>query len=290
MVRELPIDWADPEAHQHKRALSGLEKATVLSTAGQAMIFPGSPETEVEELVAVGFDSHHIHCVERVEDLADALYEHYYDRAPVHYETGRDFLDNARSRFGYVHLDFMGHLDMEEIATLEALANKLDPVARVRVSVLGPHRQSEAQATYLEDWYRWLVGDVLAHVGGVFADDAAQLAADLATRRNDPTVVITALALFRFVFGADVASWVDACTRTGMVRLPPVAGTHRLTNVRRYCYHEPLTPNLLMFTTWFDAVPLGPVGEPDWAMREFLQILHQVRLPVPYAMNPQLMI
>lgn len=131
------IPWHNEELYPVKRALSQYEKSSLLDAhlRHRALILPGSPGTEVEELIKVGFGPRQIIALERDPTLARALFTHYVDEVQVIQSELYDAIPFLRGTYSYVHLDFCGMLNDHEIACIERIRRVVASEARLRVTL-----------------------------------------------------------------------------------------------------------------------------------------------------------
>lgn len=282
-------NWGDPERRYIKRRLSVYEKQTVINRDGRALIFPGSPHTEVEELVEVGFNIGDVHGIERDQTVADHLYDHYLDTAHIHWIEADEFITKAQGPFSYVHLDFCNYFDRTALSCVEGLTNKLEWVARVRLS-LYRSRKGEIQQGFEELLHRKVLDGLLrmAAQDDHFASDARETMT-LAADSRDVTRAITAVMLLNYTFGLQALNFADLVTADTDYPLPPVRGTHRINNVRRFQYHEPQSKHA-MATIWADLMPLRGQAQmlsEDWRRREIVHVLECCRNPATEYGNPE---
>lgn len=129
--------WHSQELYPVKRALSRYEKSSLseLHRLHRALILPASMGTEVEELIEVGFDPRQIIAVERDPELARELFSHYVDDVQVILAELRHVIPHLRGKYSYVHLDFCGMLNDDELFCIESLRRVVASHARLRVTL-----------------------------------------------------------------------------------------------------------------------------------------------------------
>lgn len=238
--------WAETDLHFAKRNLSVREKQTIPETSGKALVLPGAINTEIEELVEVGFDPCLIYGIEVDPLVAEILYDHYYDQSPIHLEEVGDFLSRATSKFCYIHLDYCGQITESTIDSMEKAMGSLDPIARLRVSVFGSRRTKTTKRFESEIIDATLL-NILDHIGG--AEDLREhLASGL--KEPDPACVVAMVAFVNHVIGL---SWHGLCDQlTTNDDLLIARGTHQVSDVRRYRY---TSDSNVMYTMWIDFIP-----------------------------------
>lgn len=284
-------NWADTDLHQVKRSLSAYEKRSLTGTplvTGRAVVLPGAPNTEIEELLTVGFDPCRIYGVEEVPDIAESLYEHYYDAVNIHWDNVTTFLTRSRGLFSYIHLDFCGHFLDEELAAFETAFTRVEPHARVRLSLYRSRKMDE-QRQREQLLFDKCVESLLSVIDERYPV-AQELLRELKHAGDDISIVVTALALLNATFGIRAYNYTDEVTSLGRSVLPDSLGTHRINSVRRFTYNEAHTASQ-MVTLWFDLVPLYPSvvsSSEDWKKQEILQVLGMVQYPPTPYNNPAL--
>lgn len=281
-------EWADRYLRGVKRDLSRYEKETAVPSSGaKAMIMPSCPNTEVEELIAVGYRPEQIFCVEREQTLADALLEHYWDSVHVHWDEVGHFLERAVGPFSYLHLDYCGHLLHDELAGIEAAHMKLAAYARLRVSLLRVRQRDTTR-----DYEHLLAENILVRLAAVCQSrDRYESRWDTyldALIDGDTTQIVLGIWLLNHLFGLGVWEYADRCTVQGDY-LPEVNGTHILTNIRRFTYNE-VGGRSPMYTVWCDAAPLRTdvSNDPQWVVDEVARVFHAMAQPILSFSNPDL--
>lgn len=285
--------WNSTILHGVKRELSKFEKDSLPTHHGHALILPGVPGTEVEELHARGYDLRQIHAVEHDQTLADALYEHYFDLVQVHWLEVEEFLRRSQHQFSYMHLDYCSQLKEEiELLGVEATTTKLDEVARIRVSSLAS-RRSAAQRHTEASWHEHIF-DNLCALGETLdiparASGWARLRATLAANRWHTTQTLGGILVLNHFFGVDLRSFVNECLRQHPY-LPAVQGTHMPIAYHAYRYHEPnVNGRNVMYTMWMDWRSLPPqfvhsAQDPShsnrWALDVLYTVLTQIATPL----------
>lgn len=276
------------ESRTVKREISVYEKNTLTALDGRACVMPGEPETEVEELIAAGFNPLAIVGVEQIEWIYRRLRSHYWDTLTLFNEEVGAFLARAQAAsYSYIHLDYCGHFNRETVASLAGWPRVLAPSARMRYTVVRGRRNSsqyewEAQLfrdlalTWCElgansdndDMFRWLT-----------YDDA------LRGLDDDTPITLALMTMLGATFGVDdVRTYMDSLRIRGP-HVPVVEGRHRVTGIKRFCYAEPGTPNH-MFTMWVDLEPLDITTiqrlDEQWALDYVASILSQLTYATPY--------
>lgn len=153
----------EPEAY--KRQVSVREKESIPSTEGLAVILPGRFDdgycSEVEELIAVGFDRSQIIGIENEQDVYLDMFENGCDIELI-YGEALDVLPRL-SEISYVHLDYCGMLRPERVATIRALRGRLMPTSRVRVTAY-QLRRSPLQVDYEQAIASTFIAELAKHV------------------------------------------------------------------------------------------------------------------------------
>lgn len=293
MSEPRPTTWADDTVHHIKRQLSVLEKDSLRTnpriTTGKACILPAVPGTEVNELIAIGFDPERIYCVEENQELADALYEHYWDRVPVHWEEIAKYLQRAHNKYTYIHLDYCGHLRDQQVEGIERATEKLAEHGRLRVSVMLSRRPDEQiQEEYLLT-QRILTNLVnAAEIEYPNLTQWQQLLKNVLLQAQDPTVSCAAVIFLKAVFGLRVFEYTDQCLHAGAPFLPVPRGGHRIVSLTRHHYKEVIGSNT-MATIWVNVAPaLGEPGEAELVVEELITLLQTLQHPASLFRNPEL--
>lgn len=279
------MTWSSEHERHVKRSLSRYEKTSLVNAYDRALILPGEPNTEVEELINSGFDPMYIVCVEREQDIADALYEYYWDQCHVHWEEIGKFMARSKSygQYGYVHLDYCGHLKQDEIEGIQHWRRLMAPVSRVRVSIFRGMRMRDQF-----DLEEMLQEQLLVRLCEAISKDDknnyerwALLADSFREATDDTTRVVGALMLFNFFFGIDnVWKWTDRCALEG-VSVPEISGTHIIQNITRFKYNEEGAPNH-MFTVWADLAPMPEMKTKKTRFDALAEMLLLLAIPIPY--------
>lgn len=278
-------DWSDHEAHHIKRSLSSFEKSTIRREClpGQALIMPAVPGTEVEELLAIGFSPRNLHCVEEMEPLADALYEHYWEQVSVHLLEVGTFLSRATTYFSYIHADYCGFLGREQIAGIETAITRLDRYARLRVSLMLSRRPEEQLKEERIIAERVLSG--LAQAAAEQDDAGPERWSSLLSGIpfEDSTVTVAAIMIINIIFGMQAYEYSDACA--GATPILPIAGMRpRIVDMQRYHYNETSNSNV-MATIWIDIAP-GMAGGQKVAVEELFTLMRGLNRPAMRFANP----
>lgn len=274
-------NFTDPHLNEIKRALSRHEKASLLTTTGRALILPGVADEypgEVDELVDAGYDSDRIVLVECNGDIAESLYEHYFDRVGgVHWMDVHEFLARTQSRYSYIHLDYTGHITRKEFCGIQHWRTAVDGTARVRISTLA-NRKREETCTYEQLQHQALLAQ-LCTIAASFDDRFGALVEDFVASPADTTQLMVMMALFNFTFGVSTTAWTDEATKEAT--LPAMAGTHRLATITRYAYADDRRSR--MFSVWIDLVPLSSINDDDTrnTLRELWRVLAMINSPCP---------
>lgn len=280
-------NWANEDLRMIKRQLSVFEKSSVPNTNGRAIILPSEPNTEVEELIGVGFDPMRIFCIEHEQDKADKLYAHYWDDCHVHWEDVGTWMQRARGegRYSYVHLDFCGHLKHEEIAAIQQCKRLMAPVSRVRVSVFRGMRLKHQfdLENMVRDQVLLRICEMCGAADEIFPDRWQLFYDQIRENYDDTTQIVIATLLMTFFFGLDsIWDYTDRCNLEGPY-LPEVHGNHTLVNIQRFVYHEIAAPNH-MFSVWADVAPIAneTVKESiQWRLNEIAKVFESISYRPP---------
>lgn len=227
--------WADTKPI--KRALSKYEKSLLVEAledteyhTRNAVVLPGSPNTEVDELANHFCPPQNISCIEKDPEVADSLYTWYYDTCQVHNDSLFDFLKNSRRMYDYIHMDFCGFLSLEDLQTIVLLNTVMSEDCWVRFSFVR-NRKSKAQAQSELECATKTVVPLLRHLN--FSEDD-----------------------IHFVLNYDTA--LNACIAHTILHMcydsefTPI-GMRGLKTVERWFYHEPGHPTA-METVWMHFV------------------------------------
>lgn len=147
--------WQDNQAKSVKRSLSVYEKSLIPKDPnfkfGNALIFPGEPNTEVEELVAIGFRHENIFGIERDYARAEILLDYYYDSIRIFCDEMNTFLNRTKNVYNYAHLDYCGHFNVSAAEDIIQLARKTTDYCFIRVTLFDARRaqsQKEFEETF----------------------------------------------------------------------------------------------------------------------------------------------
>lgn len=131
MHKYIPGEWLRA---QDKRALSLLDKHTLPSYENYALVMPGEPGTEFEELSNAGFDQSKIICVDNTSD--DFLLENLTQVYGEQFINGDVFevVENSSREFSYMHFDMCSTTHPDIPSLLVRASKKLTPSSRLRYS------------------------------------------------------------------------------------------------------------------------------------------------------------
>lgn len=246
------VDWGH-SLRPIKRSLSAMEKDTfpIAHRPGKILLLPAEPGTEVDEFIALGADPRNIMCVERTQDSADRLYEHYFDRCSVHWIDLNSFIERAESdAYSYAHLDYCGFLSEYELGAICGTARILAPHARLRVSLM-VNRKTSSTVNYENMIRNTMVLPLIELLSesekGLGWDEVAEEFAN----STDTTQLVAVVTILSHMFG--VQPWDFADMVAGSKVLPAMEGKHWIYNVQRWQYHEPGHPPV-METIWMDMI------------------------------------
>lgn len=281
--------WADADLHYNKRRLSVAEKSSLtrfLPVMGKALVLPGEPNTEIEELVEVGFNPAMIYGVEGDPDIAESLHLYYRDRTPIYYDEVGYWLSQSTSTFSYMHLDYCGQITRERLTSMQRAMGHLDPVARLRVSVFGS-RRTQGTKTFESQVLDATLINMLDFIRGHETGWAMSIADSLQStfadyQYEDPSALIATILFVNHVMGM---SWEQLCDQLDdkSNALPSHRGAHQINGITRYRY---TTDNNVMYTTWVDFTPIPQPqisGTEGWMRREILQF---AELLIEHAAEP----
>ncbi len=139
------MTWQEQDLRVVKRSLSRYEKSHIKDRdllAGNALIFPGEPNTEIEELAHVGFSVDNMFCLEQNADTANELHEYYYDRCRIFLEKSEDFLAKTSKEYSYAHLDYCGQFYRNTANDVCLLSNHLANKCFIRVTVYNARKST----------------------------------------------------------------------------------------------------------------------------------------------------
>lgn len=265
-----------------KRELSQLEKSNLINTEGRALILPGEPGTEVEELIQAGFDPSKIVGVEKDPAIAEHLHGYYLDGAMIFCDEVCNFMRRAKmvEQYSYIHLDFCGQMNRDLIVALQGWKRLVMPHARVRVSAFRGRRGLLQFKVEQE----LVTNTLVAWCDAAFAVDKASPERWLHYREwllnngTDTAQVIAGVMIANFFFGLDnFEDFIEVMERQGTF-LPEVKGRHRLTNITRWNYRERSAANH-MVTIWTDLAPLGRKALPSseqWVVNTLADMITQL--------------
>lgn len=274
--------WNDTDIHFAKRRLSVSEKSTIVNVQGKALVMPGAPGTEIEELIAVGFNPALIYGLEEDEQTANALHMYYWDTSPIYCEEVGYWLSLARSKFSYLHLDYCGQITKDRIASIEHTMQRLAPTARLRMSVFGSRRGHNIR-NFENDIIDATVLTLLEYIAHHYphrAVEALDLHSVFLDREfQDPSSVICMVAFVNHVMGVHWHTIADTIANT--TSLPTIRGEHQVQGIRRYRY---VTDRSLMYTAWIDFTPISHgqfSSEESWLVEEILRYVRHLVDPAP---------
>lgn len=273
-----------------KRQLSVVEKSSLRPThvAGKALVMPGSPRTEIEELCAVGFDPSKVHGIEVAPDIANALYNFYWDANPIHLGEIGEWLEGSRNQWSYMHYDYCGHFKHEEVRGLQAGSGKLADLARVRVSVYCS-RKKDNQVRFERQVLQRILVPLLTqarqfdHIGN--AEMWTEYIEAIDAGAFGVNHCVATVLFFSHTLGIDVWEYADACTLNKDAPLPRALGSHVPASVRSFNYNEAGISSL-MNTTWIDFVPIGSTISQELTLLELAKFMALITIPAPI-FNPE---
>lgn len=266
--------WGLADFHFSKRSLSLRDKQSLPCTSGKALVLPGSSDTEVEELIHVGFDPAYIYGIEQDIDIAEELHEHYYDTTPIYCEEVGEFLHRASSTFSYIHLDYCSQLTNETLDSIEKAMGRLNPLARLRVSVFGS-RRTKAMKNFERDVLDATLFNLLDRmvIAGYTTEDEVNYLKELILPVDADPDLSRIICVVLFVNHVLNMSWYTLCDLLPEV-MPSESATHQLLNVKRYRYHSDQN---IMYTAWMDFSPIpDPVitRNPRWLPAQILSFAY----------------
>lgn len=245
-----------------KRSLSCFEKSSLPDPTGRALILPSMVGTEVEELIAAGFDPEKVDCVEHVRSTYEQLAAVYPN---VIYNDVTEWLRDCPYLYSYIHLDLCSQLSPEISIGMQRWQGHVTDYSRIRVSICRGRRMGEQYA-----WEDRLYRETLGRWARLLDIDDAEVT------RDDTTAAVVGLVLSNFFFGiTDIRTYFDACQRHGDHLPTQWTPTHAIADLSRYCHHEPGSRNY-MWTVWMDLCPLpeGNTHDPSW-VRAQLQPIYE---------------
>lgn len=280
--------WSDTDVHFAKRKLSVMEKSTILTNEGKALVMPGAPDTEIEELIAVGFNPALIYGIEEDEQTADNLHLHYWDSSPIYCAEVGYWLSLATSQFSYVHLDYCGQVIKDRLSSIERCIGRLASLARLRISVFGSRRSNLVKGFENEvlDATIFTLLDYIISNYSSRAQEASELYEQFYDLDlQDPSAVVAAVGFVNHVMGLNwhmVSDIISQPARTTNANaLSRVRGRHQVHALRRYRY---VTDRNLMHTMWIDFVPIAHSqfsSQESWLVDEIIRFVRQLVQEVP---------
>jgi hypothetical protein len=272
------VDWGI-SLRPIKRALSGMEKDSfpIAHRPGKILLLPAEAGTEVDEFIALGADPRNIVCIERNQEQADRLYEHYFDRCQVHWIDLNSFIERAQSdAYSYAHLDYCGFLGEDELTAICGTARILAPHARLRVSLMVNRKTSSI--VNFEDMIRNTM--VLPLIDLLASSEKGlgwEEVAEEFTNSSDTLQLVAVVTILSHMFGVQPWDFADLVANTKV--LPSLDGKHWIYNVQRWQYHEPGHPPV-METIWMDMIE--KTAAPVSTAAQLFPLLHSL-LPHPAA-------
>jgi len=272
----------------NKRQLSIEEKSTLAFPPGRALVLPGDPRTEIEELVSAGYDPCYIFGVEIDPKNYSSLVNYYHDNAKIFHADVFYWMKQvqARGEYTYIHLDFCGHFNEEHAIGCQSWIHLPAPEARIRVSIFRGRRspmqfdwESQMQENLLLRWCE--LGYELDEIDSkrwiTFYNHFQET-------MDDSTKLIVSLMILNFFFGVkDYRDYLAECEKKGTF-FPDTNGTHYLEKIYRYTYNEPGSPNY-MYTVWVDLkpVPVKPSSNEDtqWSFNQLAKMFENIDYNIP---------
>lgn len=149
--------WQDNQGKSVKRSVSLYEKNVLAKELGfnfkNALIFPGEPNTEIEELISIGFSAGNIFGIEREFTKAEILLDYYYDSIRIFCDEMNTFLAKSKNVFSYAHLDYCGHFNKNAAEDIINLAKKSTNDCFLRITFFDARRtqsQKDLEDTFWE--------------------------------------------------------------------------------------------------------------------------------------------
>lgn len=281
--------WNDRTLHRLKRALSILEKQRMNPEVayGKAVVMPGCPNTEIEELLLQGFNPRDIFAIESEQAFADNLYDHYWDQINVHWEEIGVWLERARNNYSYMHLDYCGHLKERELRGIEQAYARLNLTSHLRISTL-LSRRSSAQINRERMIVNRVFGPIVQELTNSYPNyEWTSWYQSIQENFKDTTLAIAAVVIINAVFGLNWYTYTDTCVERGSF-LPQFNGRHIITDITRFSYSEDYNGQL-MSTIWFDFQPTLEGPSKDYLSVEGLaKSLYTLSQPTTLYANPSL--
>lgn len=271
-----------------KREISLYEKRSLMGVQdGRALIMPAVADTEVEELISMGFEPTKIVGVEQDDLKFYNLRNHYWDQIMLANEEVGYYISRAsRGAYSYVHLDYCGYMTREIVTSLSGWQHILAHSARVRISSFRGRRRS-AQYDFEEQMFRDLVLSWCEIGASADHEDMfrwLEYDTSLRSLSDDTPIWLIMMIVLQATFGiSDVRTFTDTLRARGSF-IPMVEGRHRVAGIKRFGYTEPGTPNH-MFTVWLDLEPLEISNntrlDEQWAMNYIASILSRLTFATP---------
>lgn len=149
--------WQENQSKSVKRSLSVFEKSFLDKDAFVAprfaLIFPGEPHTEAEELNDAGFSLSNIFGIEKDYKKAEVLLDFYYDTVRIFCDDMGTFLDKCHHKFSYAHLDYCSPFTPTVAEDIIKLGRKSTDSCFLRTTVFYS-RRSQTQKEYEETFWQ----------------------------------------------------------------------------------------------------------------------------------------
>lgn len=280
-------DFTSTLLHQQKRSLSLHEKSSLPAHDGLALLLPGTPGGEVDELVREGYALERIVGVEQDLLAYQTLQDHYLDSMSLIYGDIDDVIQRSQreQEYSYIHLDYCCCYKPSLLKSLSCLPRLLRPSARVRISWYASLRTPEIRTQILQDSKNIL--QPLLDLGRAIDPDN-----EFCTQIEDTTsfASLAGQVLAATFFTSGVIGSNDEITdphllgrlfRNVGVFLPELVSGMSIHNLQRYDYQEHGNPNS-MSTLWFDVSQRSSDtsgSDPSTIRTEVMDFLQQLASP-----------
>lgn len=247
-LRATRKDWSD-ETRGVKRSLSTYEKGTwdFTRTKDKVLLLPGSIGAEIEDCLAAGCRQNQLRGVEWNEQIANELYEHYFDEIQIHWMPLLEYIEKAQAdSYQYCHLDFCGHLGEAELDCIIKWNRIAAPQSRLRVSLVRSRKSAKQVGT--EATYKAALLEGLARhleFPGQDFQDRFQAAAEVISDSKDSLQIVALTHGVSVMTGLD--PWELAFNYDDMNA--DVQKTGWVTEIERWTYSE---HHGAMETIWMD--------------------------------------
>lgn len=241
-----------------KRKLSRFEKSSIPDTSGLALVLPGSPGTEVEELLEAGFNPLAIRGVENDVENYDKLFSHYADLIALYNTDLLHFVRGSRLRgkYSYAHLDMCGHLSDYDTDLATVLPKLMSHRSRLRLTYMWGRKSVDRK-----EFESLLIEEVLLKIcrSGMEGDHSKYRWEELWNSILDSSPEnVTPLAALSMVIASFFLGASPFEVSHDLIKEPK--GTHGIGGLKRYHYSD--NNGSHMSTVWVNLSPVPNRGRP----------------------------